>query len=152
MAERSGGLTAAARLSGGAPAAFVAVDWGTIVARRAQKSPPAQGGWHVFHTNFYGVDCMDPTSKIIRANGDKAFFGWPNIPDVETEVTAWYESKTLDEEKGRSATVEQSRAGECDLRPAGRVLTASSLAQERFWGAARSAAVLLGRQQDCVMC
>ena len=131
---------------------YVAVDWGTIVARRAQKSPPAQGGWHVFHTNFYGVDCMDPTSKIIRANGDKAFFGWPNIPDVETEVTAWYESKTLDEEKGRSATVEQSRAGECDLRPAGRVLTASSLAQERFWGAARSAAVLLGRQQDCVMC
>jgi peptide/nickel transport system substrate-binding protein len=78
---------------------YAAVDWGTVVARRAQKSPPSQGGWQIFHTFFYGVDCVDPTSKIIRANGDKAFFGWPNIPQVEAEVTAWYDAKTLDEEK-----------------------------------------------------
>src|SRR5580704_11882572 len=78
---------------------YAAVDWGTVVARRAQKSPPGQGGWQIFHTFFYGVDCVDPTSKIIRANGDKAFFGWPNIPQVETEVAAWYEAKTLEEEK-----------------------------------------------------
>jgi len=78
---------------------YAAVDWGTVVARRAQKSPPRQGGWQIFHTFFYGVDCVDPTSKIIRANGDKAFFGWPDIPQVEAEVVAWYEAKTLDEEK-----------------------------------------------------
>jgi peptide/nickel transport system substrate-binding protein len=78
---------------------YAAVDWGTVVARRAQKSPPGQGGWQIFHTFFYGVDCVDPTSKIIRANGDKAFFGWPNIPQVETEVAAWYEAKTLEEEQ-----------------------------------------------------
>jgi peptide/nickel transport system substrate-binding protein len=78
---------------------YAAVDWGTVVARRAQKSPPGQGGWQIFHTYWYGVDCVDPTSKIIRANGDKAFFGWPNIPQVETEVAAWYEAKTLDEER-----------------------------------------------------
>jgi ATP-dependent DNA ligase len=40
-----------------------------------------------------------PTSRIIRANGDKAFFGWPNIPQIEAEVAAWYDAKTLDEEK-----------------------------------------------------
>jgi peptide/nickel transport system substrate-binding protein len=78
---------------------YAAVDWGTVVARRAQKSPPGQGGWQIFHTYWYGVDCVDPTSRIIRANGDKAFFGWPNIPQVETEVAAWYEAKTLEEEK-----------------------------------------------------
>jgi peptide/nickel transport system substrate-binding protein len=78
---------------------YAAVDWGTVVARRAQKSPPGQGGWQIFHTYFYGVDCVDPTSKIMRANGDKAFFGWPNIPEVETEVTAWFDAKTLEEEK-----------------------------------------------------
>jgi peptide/nickel transport system substrate-binding protein len=78
---------------------YVAVDWGTVVARRAQKSPPGQGGWQIFHTYWYGVDCVDPTSRPIRANGDKAFFGWPNIPQIETEVAAWYEAKTLDEEK-----------------------------------------------------
>jgi peptide/nickel transport system substrate-binding protein len=78
---------------------YASVDWGTVVARRAQKSPPGQGGWQIFHTYFYGVDCVDPTSRIIRANGDKAFFGWPNIPQIETEVAAWYEAKTLDDER-----------------------------------------------------
>jgi len=53
---------------------YAAVDWGTVVSRRAQKSPPGQGGWQIFHTYWYGVDCVDPTSRIIRANGDKAFF------------------------------------------------------------------------------
>jgi peptide/nickel transport system substrate-binding protein len=42
---------------------------------------------------------VDPTNKLLRANGDKAFFGWPNIPDVEAEIAAWYDAKTLDEEK-----------------------------------------------------
>jgi peptide/nickel transport system substrate-binding protein len=78
---------------------YAAVDWGTVVARRAQKAPPGQGGWQIMHTYFYGVDCVDPTSRIIRANGDKAFFGWPDIPQIEAEVAAWYEAKTLDEEK-----------------------------------------------------
>src|SRR5262252_9387699 len=78
---------------------YAALDWGTVVARRAQKSPPGQGGWHIFHTTFYGVDCLDPTNKLLRANGDKAFFGWPNIPEVEAEIAAWYDAKTLDEEK-----------------------------------------------------
>jgi peptide/nickel transport system substrate-binding protein len=78
---------------------YAAVDWGTVVARRAQKSPPSQGGWHIYHTSFYGVDCVDPTNKLLRANGDKAMFGWPTIPQVETEIAAWYDAKTLDEEK-----------------------------------------------------
>ncbi len=78
---------------------YAAVDFGTVVARRAQKSPPAQGGWHVYHTSVFGVDCVDPTSKLLRANGDKAMFGWPTIPQVEAEIEAWYDAKTLDEEK-----------------------------------------------------
>jgi peptide/nickel transport system substrate-binding protein len=78
---------------------YAAVDWGTVVARRAQKSPPGRGGWHIMHTFFYGVDCVDPTSRIIRANGDRAFFGWPDIPQVEAEIAAWYEAATFEEEK-----------------------------------------------------
>src|SRR5258708_5742448 len=78
---------------------YAAVDFGTVVARRAQKSPPAQGGWHVYHTSVFGVDCVDPTSKLLRANGDKAMFGWPTIPQGEAEIAAWYDAKALDEEK-----------------------------------------------------
>jgi peptide/nickel transport system substrate-binding protein len=78
---------------------FVATDWGTVGARRAVKAPPGQGGWQMFHTWFAGGDCMNPAAPWIRANGDKAWFGWPDAPEVEAQVAAWFEAKTLDEEK-----------------------------------------------------
>ena len=67
---------------------FVATDWGTVVARRAQKSPPGQGGWNMFHTSTSGADDTGPTSPQIRANDDGALFGWPTSPQVEAEVAA----------------------------------------------------------------
>jgi peptide/nickel transport system substrate-binding protein len=75
------------------------VDWGTVVSRRTQKSAPAQGGWNMFHTFHNGASTVNPGYIGIRANGDNAWFGWPNIPEVETEIAAWYEATTLDEEK-----------------------------------------------------
>jgi peptide/nickel transport system substrate-binding protein len=79
---------------------FAAIDWGTVGARRAQKTPPGQGGWQMFHTWHAGADCINPAVAIgTRANGDKAWFGWPDVPEVEAQIAAWYDAKTLDEEK-----------------------------------------------------
>jgi peptide/nickel transport system substrate-binding protein len=79
---------------------FAAIDWGTVGARRAQKTPPGQGGWQMFHTWHAGADTINPAPyHAIRGNGEKAWFGWPNVPDVETEVYAWFDAKSLDEEK-----------------------------------------------------
>jgi peptide/nickel transport system substrate-binding protein len=79
---------------------FAAIDWGTVGARRSMKTAPGQGGWQMFHTWHSGADCINPAVAIgVRASGEKAWFGWPNAPEVETQVTAWYEAKSLDEEK-----------------------------------------------------
>ncbi len=78
---------------------YAALDWGTVVARRAQKAPPGQGGWHVYHTSLAGVDCVDATNKWIRADASLAVNGWASSPPVEAEVAAWFEAKTLDEER-----------------------------------------------------
>jgi len=79
---------------------FVATDWGTVGQRRASKNQPGQGGWGMFHTWHAGADCVNPASHIaVRASGEKAWFGWPDSPEVEKEVAAWYEAKSLDEEK-----------------------------------------------------
>ena len=79
---------------------FAAIDWGTVGARRAQKTPPGQGGWQMFHTWHAGADCINPAVAVgTRANGDKAWFGWPDVPEVEAQIAAWYDAKTLDEEK-----------------------------------------------------
>jgi peptide/nickel transport system substrate-binding protein len=79
---------------------FVATDFGTVAARRAQKSPPGQGGWQMYPVGGPAVNYINPAvNKSIRANGDDAFFGWPDSPQVEAEVAAWFDAKTLDEEK-----------------------------------------------------
>ena len=95
-----GDVTAELLKSIGMKVDFVATDWGTVGARRAQKTPPDQGGWSMFHTWHAGADCVNPASyTAIRANGDKAWFGWPDVPAVETEVTNWFAAKDIAEEK-----------------------------------------------------
>lgn len=72
---------------------FVATDWGTVGQRRAMKNPPGQGGWSMFHSWHAGADCVNPASyTAIRANGDGAWFGWPNVPSVEQAVTEWFDA------------------------------------------------------------
>ena len=78
---------------------FNAVDWGTVVARRAQKKPPSQGGWHLYHTGFYGVDCAAPTNTFLRANGTVAVNGWADSPAVEAQIAAWFDATSLAQEK-----------------------------------------------------
>ncbi len=70
---------------------YVATDWGTVGARRAQKKPPAEGGWNVFHTWHAGVDCVNPgANPAFFTNGAKAWFGWPNSPEVQSKIDTWF--------------------------------------------------------------
>jgi peptide/nickel transport system substrate-binding protein len=78
---------------------FAAVDLGTLIVRRGQKSPPRQGGWNMFVTTYYGVDCADPTNRFLRANGNEVTNGWANNPQIEAEIAAWYDATSLDQEK-----------------------------------------------------
>ena len=79
---------------------FVATDWGTVGQRRAMRNPPNQGGWSMFHTWHAGADAINPASyNAVRANGDGAWFGWPNIPAVEAEVPNWYAAPNLEAER-----------------------------------------------------
>jgi peptide/nickel transport system substrate-binding protein len=68
-----------------------AMDWSTMVARRAKKEPPAQGGWNVFHTWATSFDVMTPAvASVLSGAGDKAWFGWPSSEGIEklrTEFT-----------------------------------------------------------------
>ncbi len=69
---------------------LVESDWATTIARRAKKDPPAQGGWNLHNTNFPAAGIANPAvSPIIRANGERAWFGWPTDPGIEEMVEAW---------------------------------------------------------------
>src|SRR5262249_23920294 len=55
---------------------FAVVDFGTVAARRVQKSPSRQCGWNMYVVAYFGADCADPTWKYLRANGNEPANGW----------------------------------------------------------------------------
>jgi peptide/nickel transport system substrate-binding protein len=60
------------------------MDWQTLVARRAKKDPPAQGGWHAFITSWVSADILNPVSTaFLNSSCDKALFGWPCDTQIE---------------------------------------------------------------------
>jgi peptide/nickel transport system substrate-binding protein len=92
---------------------FVATDWGTVGSRRALKTPPSQGGWHIFHTWHAGADCVSPASyTAMRANGDSAWFGWPKSDAVEAARDAWFAAPDMAAEK---AAVDKMNAAAVDF-------------------------------------
>lgn len=97
---------------------FAALDWGTVIARRAQKKPPGQGGWHIYHTSIYGVDSVMPTTPFVHADG-ASLNGWANSPAVETEIAAWFDAKTLDEERATMRRFNQAALEHALFAPLG---------------------------------
>ena len=71
-------------------------DWGTLVQRRASKEPPDKGGWSFFHTTWNGLDGLNPgIMQFLRANGERAWFGWPDVPKLVTLRDAWFDAPDL---------------------------------------------------------
>jgi peptide/nickel transport system substrate-binding protein len=61
-----------------------AMDWNTVVTRRAKKDPPAQGGWNMFFTAWVAPDIWNPLSNpAVGALGEKSWFGWPTDATLE---------------------------------------------------------------------
>ena len=75
-----------------------AMDWQTVVTRRAVQAPPKEGGWNIFSTNNVMAEASDPLRAFgVAANGKGAWFGWPDVPEIERLRVAF--SRTSDEPK-----------------------------------------------------
>ncbi len=55
-----------------------AMDWQTLVGRRAKKDAPDKGGWHMFLTAWQTFDVWNPISNpAMDSRGEKStWFGW----------------------------------------------------------------------------
>lgn len=129
---------------------FVATDWGTTGQRRAQKTPPGQGGWAMFHSWHAGADCINPAVySAVRATGDGAWFGWPKSELVEAQVTAWFEAKNLEQEKAAIRKLNKAALEHVVFAPTGFFLgyqawrkNVSGISQGPlpfFWGVSKTA-------------
>jgi peptide/nickel transport system substrate-binding protein len=85
-----------------------AVDWSTSLVVRARKDPPEKGGWNLLHTWFQASDVINPAVHFaISGAGPRAWFGWPDIPQIEKLVTDWV--RATDEAKRQRLADEVQR-------------------------------------------
>jgi peptide/nickel transport system substrate-binding protein len=91
---------------------LVATDWGSVLARRANRNAPAQGGWSIFHTWWVGPDLANPALHApLRTHGANAWAGWPTDTALETLRDQFLSAPTPDDQK-RIAVEMQKRAFE----------------------------------------
>jgi peptide/nickel transport system substrate-binding protein len=85
-----------------------AMDWNTLVGRRAKKDPPAQGGWNMFCTAWVAPDIWSPLNNAaLDAKGEKAsWFGWPNDPKIEDLKAQFARELDLSKRKKLAAEIQ----------------------------------------------
>ena len=67
-----------------------AMDWSTLLGRRAKKDPIDKGGWHIFHTYSVGYDVVSPVNNAyLQGTCDAAPAGWSCDKTMEDLRMAW---------------------------------------------------------------
>ena len=76
----------------GAEVEMPSMDWAAVVARRAEKSLPADGGWNIFHT-WGGT--FDPITAVGLSGN---WFGWPQNETILGLIEQFPLAGTLEEQ------------------------------------------------------
>jgi peptide/nickel transport system substrate-binding protein len=96
---------------------YVATNRSDLAARLAQ------GAWHIYPTAVAGADCIDPTNRSIRANGEVAANGWPDIPEIEEELANWFDPDNTEEELTIARRLNRAALDQVVAAPLGFFLT-----------------------------
>jgi peptide/nickel transport system substrate-binding protein len=90
-----------------------AMDWQTLVGRRAKKDPPDKGGWHMFLTAWNAFDVWSPIANpTMDTRGEKStWFGWAT-DDKLVDLRNKFMRATDEAEKKKLADAMHARAFE----------------------------------------
>ena len=106
---------------------FQVSDWGTLVQRRASKEPPEKGGWSMFHTTWNGLDGINPgVMQFLRANGQQAWFGWPDIPRLEELRLSWFDAPDLATQRRIAADIQREVFESVPYLPTGQYFSSTA--------------------------
>jgi len=88
---------------------LVAMDFGTMAARRANRAEPERGGWHLGLTYWPGVNIADPIGNImIHASCERAWPGWPCDAKHQALIERYAALSSDDQRLALAATIQQS--------------------------------------------
>ncbi len=128
---------------------YQAMDFGSVVTRRASQNPISQGGWGAFLTVMSPLTSANPGSMLaLRGNGRQGWFGWPTDPRIEELREAWFDAPDLATQKQIAETIQLRAFETVPLYPLCRMLAPMALRTDiqdvvtpsafpLFWGVRR---------------
>jgi peptide/nickel transport system substrate-binding protein len=110
---------------------YQAVDWGTVVQRRARRDPPSKGGWNVFFTYWSGLDNFNPAGDLaLRGNDGSGWFGWPTMPKLEQLRDQWFAAPDEAAQKKICEDIQQTVFDEVPFYPLGQLYQPTAYKKE----------------------
>lgn len=86
---------------------FQTMDWGTVVQRRAQKTPAAQGGWNVFFTYLGALSNVVPAANIALGVGPNSWPGWWQNENRDRLMASWFDASDLEGQKAACRALQE---------------------------------------------
>jgi peptide/nickel transport system substrate-binding protein len=100
-----------------------AMDWGTVLQRRAKKDPLDKGGWSLFVSVTPVPEYINPLlGSLLRGNGKDAWIGWPEIPRIEAAYGAWLDAADPAEQTRLEREIQLTAYEEVPFIPMGRYM------------------------------
>jgi peptide/nickel transport system substrate-binding protein len=124
---------------------FQAMDWGSLVSRRANQGPADKGGWNSFCTLWGGLTVSNPGSAYpLRGNGRQGWFGWPTDPPLEALRQEWFDAPDIPAQQTVARKIQRHAFETVPIVPLGQVFQPTAFrnnvtdivkcATPLFWG------------------
>ncbi|MDE2006691.1 MAG: ABC transporter substrate-binding protein [Rhodospirillales bacterium] len=127
---------------------YQAMDWGTVVQRRAQERSPEKGGWSVFNTFWSGLDQFNPVGHVfLRGNGKQGMMGWPTAPKIEALRQQWIDAPSLPQREKLAVALQEQALRDVPYLPLGQAFAPTAYRKDIagilngfviFWNARRT--------------
>jgi peptide/nickel transport system substrate-binding protein len=100
------------------------MDWSSVVARRARKDSPGQGGWNMLFTWWIASDVINPAVHAgISGAGPSAWFGWPDSGRMEDLRLQWARATDRVKQKQLAEEIQRLALDEVMYVPFGQWVT-----------------------------
>lgn len=100
-----------------------AMDWATVIARRANKMAVEDGGWNIFTTLISAVDLVDPTSIYFSGDPQTGWAGWAADTELEKYKLEFVKAKSVEERKLLASKVQERMYEIASYIPVGNIYT-----------------------------
>jgi peptide/nickel transport system substrate-binding protein len=107
---------------------FIATDWGSVLARRANMEAPERGGWNIFHTTAVGIEFASPAAHLaLRGSGRAAWPGWPTNATLEALRQEWIDAPSPEAQRAIAARMEAEAFDAVPYAPLGQYTIPTAL-------------------------